>query len=123
MADERPLAAAQRRLGKPGRPRKTPAEASTGHTTGTPSAPTRMNTAAARGSTVQQASALAPRLLDVDGSARYLGVSPWTVRDLHASGRLPRVRLPLAGDKECRRLLFDVLDLDQLIEVSKDRAP
>jgi hypothetical protein len=82
-----------------------------------------MNTAAARGSTVQQASALAPRVLDVDGSARYLSVSPWTIRDLYASGRLARVRLPLEGDRELRRLLFDVHDLDQLIEASKDRTP
>jgi hypothetical protein len=123
MADERPLASAQRRLGRPGRPRKTPAEALTGHTAGTPSAPTRMDAAAARGSTVPQASALAPRVLDVDGAAHYLGVSSWSIRDLYASGRLARVRLPLEGDRELRRLLFDRRDLDQLIEASKDRAP
>jgi hypothetical protein len=44
------------------------------------------------------------------------------VRDLHAAGRLPRVKYQLAGDLECRRLLFDVRDLDQLIERSKDRT-
>ena len=59
------------------------------------------------------------RLLDVEDAAAYLGISSWTLRDLHAAGRLPRVRLPLAGDRECRRLLFDVRDLDQLVELSK----
>ena len=60
------------------------------------------------------------RLLDVDGAAAYYSVSAWTIRDLHAAGRLPRVRLPLLGDRECRRLLFDVRDLDKLIEQSKE---
>ena len=31
---------------------------------------------------------LQPRLVDVEGAARYLGVSTWTVRDLEASGLL-----------------------------------
>jgi hypothetical protein len=66
---------------------------------------------------------LPPRLVDVEGAAQYLGrVSTWTVRDLHASGRLPRVRLPLEGDRELRRLLFDVRDLDRLIDASKEQA-
>jgi hypothetical protein len=61
-----------------------------------------------------------PRLLDVDGAAAYLAVSAWTIRDLDAGGHLPRVRLPLPGGKELRRLLYDRTDLDRLIERSKD---
>ena len=63
---------------------------------------------------------IASRLVDVAGAAAYLGgISEWSVRDLHASGSLPRVRLPLGGDRELRRLLFDVRDLDKLVELSK----
>src|SRR5262245_55349587 len=36
-----------------------------------------------------------PRLFDLVTAAGYLGVSPWTVRDLEAAGILPRVRVPL----------------------------
>lgn len=64
----------------------------------------------------------APRLLDVDAAGAYLGVSAWTIRDLHAAGRLRRVQLPLSGDRQVRRLLFDRVDLDQLIEASKESA-
>jgi hypothetical protein len=63
-----------------------------------------------------------PRLLNDLGAAQYLGVSIWTVRDLEASGHLPRVRLPLPGGRELRRLLYDRADLDRLIERSKDSA-
>jgi hypothetical protein len=62
-----------------------------------------------------------PRLLDNESAARYLGVSIWAVRDLEAGGHLPRVRLPLPGGKELRRLLYDRNDLDRLIDRSKDR--
>jgi hypothetical protein len=61
-----------------------------------------------------------PRLLNVDGTAEYLAVSTWTVRDLEAGGHLPRVRLPLPGGKDIRKLLYDRADLDRLIERSKD---
>lgn len=84
-----------------------------------------MNGGRGEGARAIQASALmplAPRLLDVRSAAAYLGVSTWTIRDLDAARRLPRVRLPLAG-RECRRLLFDVRDLDRLVEASKDAAP
>jgi hypothetical protein len=64
--------------------------------------------------------AMCPRLLDLNGSASYLSVSPWTVRDLEAAGTLRRVRVPLAGHRELRRLLFDRTDLDRLIEAWKD---
>ena len=55
----------------------------------------------------------APRLLDVEGAAGYLGVSAWTVRDLVERGSLSRVALP-----GVRRLLFDRCDLDRLVETS-----
>jgi hypothetical protein len=62
------------------------------------------------------------RLLDLEAAATYLGVSPWTVRDLEAAGVLMRVRVPLPGGRELRKLLFDKADLDRLIEVWKDSA-
>jgi hypothetical protein len=106
------LTAASARLrGKPGRPRK---------------APTTPEEQAARSATLaarkrERVDAVTPRLLDVDQAARYYGdVSVWTIRDLVASGRLPRVRLPLAGEREVRRLLIDVRDLDRLIELGKE---
>lgn len=61
-----------------------------------------------------------PRLLDLPRTAAYLGVSPWTVRDLEAAGVLRRVRVPLPGGGELRKILFDRLDLDRLIDVWKD---
>ena len=61
-----------------------------------------------------------PRLLDTSGAAAYLGVSTWTIRDLEAAGHLPRVRLPLPGGKDLRKLLYDRTDLDRLIDTSKD---
>ncbi len=100
----------------PGRPRKT------GHVPGTsPSQPT--GKSEAKGSTpVSEAIApVLPRLLDLDATAGYLGVSVWTVRDLEAAGTLRRVRLPLANGGELRKLLFDRADLDRLIEAWKDR--
>ena len=56
------------------------------------------------------------RLLDLQQAAEYLGVSPWTVRDLEASGVIPRVAIPLPNGRELRKLLFDRADLDRLIE-------
>ncbi len=61
-----------------------------------------------------------PRLLSLEDAARYLGVSPWTVRELEWSGVLPRVRIPLGNGKELRKLLFDRADLDRLIDRWKD---
>jgi len=59
------------------------------------------------------------RLLDLDQAAAYLGVSPWTVRDLEAGGTIRRVRVPLSNGRELRKLLFDKSDLDRLIEAWK----
>lgn len=65
---------------------------------------------------------LDPRLLGVGQAARYLGVSPWTIRSLEWTGVLPRVRIPLANGRDLRKLLFDRADLDRLIELWKERA-
>ena len=60
-----------------------------------------------------------PRLLNLKSAATYLGVSPWTIRDLEARGVLKRVTVPLPGGAELRKLLFDKLELDRLIDVWK----
>lgn len=95
------LADAQERLGKPGRPRKSPLAA-------------------------QASAAVActeARLLDVPATARYLGdISVRAVHELRAAGHLRPVTLPLAGDRELRRLLFDRRDLDAFIEANKEPA-
>jgi hypothetical protein len=125
MNEMKPLAAASRRFrGRPGRPRKTPPTAAqSGHDTGTTSAKRLMNGVPPSSALDQESSVpLAPRLLSVNKAAVYLGVSPWTIRDMHAAGRLQRVRLPLAGREELRRLLFDRLDLDRLVEAAKQRV-
>ena len=62
---------------------------------------------------------LCPRLLDLGATAAYLGVSPWTVRDLAAAGTLKRVRVPVAGGGDLRKLLFDRHDLDSFVEAWK----
>jgi hypothetical protein len=62
------------------------------------------------------------RLLDLEAAAAYLGVSPWTIRDLEAAGVMRRVRVPLPDGRDLRKLLFDKADLDRLIELWKDSA-
>ncbi len=101
MSQPLPLAAAQARLGRPGRPRKPRPE---------PEPP------------ALRTSALAPRLLDLPATAAYLGLSGWSVRDLEAAGILRRVRVPLPNGGELRKLLFDREDLDRLIAAWKEPA-
>ena len=60
------------------------------------------------------------RLLDVQGAAAYLCVSPWTIRAWVAAGALRRVRFLLPNGHEVRKLLLDREDLDRFIDVSKD---
>lgn len=55
------------------------------------------------------------RLYSVEEAARYLGVSKWSVRNQQWSGKLPCVR-------QGRRVLYDIRDIDQLIEDSKKGA-
>jgi hypothetical protein len=54
------------------------------------------------------------RLWGLGETSQYLGVSPWTIRELEWKGILTRVRLP-----GVRRLLFDSLDVAALVERSK----
>jgi hypothetical protein len=109
-----PLAAASVRLRrKPGRPRKevpgsiAPDKVSDGEHGRTPGR---------RTVGYEAVSLIPPRLLDLKGAAAYLGVSPWTIRDLEASGTLRRVNVPLGMGKDLRKLLFDREDLDQLVD-------
>jgi hypothetical protein len=75
------------------------------------------------------------RLLNLNASAYYLGVSYWTMRDYVQDGVVPAVKLPCArrrlkggvvvrraGDVEARRILIDIADLDALIARSKGIA-
>lgn len=116
-----PLAAAAKRLRRrPGRLRKAQgAESAQAPQAGAPAQG--VDSLGARGGTpVPMLCPVTRRLLDSEGAAQYLGVSSWTIRDLEASGHLPRVRLPLPGGKEVRKLLYDRADLDRLIDNSKD---
>lgn len=63
---------------------------------------------------------LEKRLYTIAEAARYLAIGARRMRDVAPA--LPRVRLPLPGGREIRRSLFDVRDLDELIERSKDPA-
>jgi excisionase family DNA binding protein len=108
-----PLAAASLRLRRrPGRPRTRPQPAPR-HVSSHVDAEPRESAAVPL---VRRTSGPAnvPRPLDVEGAAVYLGVSPWTVRDLVERGTLSRVALP-----GVRRLLFDRCDLDRLVETSR----
>jgi len=51
----------------------------------------------------------------LEAAAAYLGLSPWTIRDLEAAGTLKRVSIHVGG-KDLRKLLFDRVDLDELIQ-------
>ncbi len=107
-----------------GRPRKAGGGPDNASSAGTETA-SRPNGAAQRFLAVAP---LMPRLLDLAGAAAYLAVSRWTIRKWEAEKALPRVRISLPITKKrrggnCRKLLFDREDLDQLIERSKESAP
>ena len=112
MTPPLPLAEASLRLrGRPGRPRKTDAEK-------------KQAAEERRARTIERLADTPQRLFDLRAAAVYLGrVSPWTLRDLEAGGVLPRVRVPLPGGGELRKVLFDRADLDRLIELWKETAP
>ncbi len=102
---------------RPGRPRKV----ESGHAPGTSLLQVPDGAGAqARTLALHAVAPIAPRLLDLPAAAAYLGVSPWTVRDLEAAGTLRRVRLPLPNGGELRKLLFDREDLDRCIVAWKD---
>jgi hypothetical protein len=96
---------------RPGRPKKVDG----GHTAGTTAV-----RGSERGAVIPLT--LVPRLLDLEAAATYLGVSSWTIRDLEAEGVLPRVRVPLPGGRELRKLLFDKADLGRRIDAWKEAA-
>lgn len=55
---------------------------------------------------------LQKRLYNVPEAARYLGRSPWAVREMFYAGKIPCVR-------DGKRMLFDVFDLDDWIKKNK----
>ncbi len=125
-----PLPVAGSRRGKPGRPRNGDSgifrKAESGHNSGHKAGPPRQEAQSRSGSGGDGASVqttvvpVSARLLDLHSAAAYLGVSEWTIRDLEASGTVPRIRIPLPNAGELRKLLFDREDLDQLIHRWKD---
>lgn len=86
-----------------------------GHSPGTPAAEPRARIGGASRTTDVQSLAPRPgqRLLTLAQAACYLGISPWTLRELVWKGRLPVVRLT-------RKLHFDLRDLDRFIEGAKE---
>ena len=139
-----PLAAASRRLRenppgpgwprKRGRPRKHPALPAATTNGVPPTAPespaavtsrlrtparTRENTGRNDGAGAYETPA-PRRLLALRATAAYLGLAPWTVRELEWSGVLRRVCVPLPNGGELHKLLFDRADLDALIDRWKD---
>lgn len=86
-----------------------------GHTTGTGVSEARAAVRLPRRQADAQ-SAASPsgrRLLTLPEASVYLGLSPWTVRELTYKGTLPVVRLT-------RKLLFDLRDLERVIEHAKE---
>lgn len=75
-------------------------------------------------------SAVEPRLLDRDAACQYLGdISDDTLDRLVDAGQLSIVRLPAARDRKTgagvtgtnRRVFFDRLELDALIDRSREK--
>ena len=115
------LPAGDHSRGKPGRPRNAQPMAEPGHNAGTAGSKTSLGSVVQASPLAMQAIApVHPRLLDLHGTAAYLGVSAWTIRDLESAGVLLRVRLPLPNRKELRKILFDIQDLDRLIDTWKE---
>jgi len=109
------------RRGKPGRPRAGDAgifgRNEYGHSSGTSTMKPRTQSGIGANAEAHMAvGPVTPRLLDLHAAAGYLGVSGWTVRDLEAAGILARVRIPLPHAGELRKLLFDRVDLDRLVD-------
>lgn len=119
---ELPLAAAQARLGKPGRPRKHPAPSpQNGDTRVTAPPPARVNGGPEGRALAQQAGALLPRLLTVPGAAAYLSLSEDVVLELMAAGTLARITVPAPVTAKrrggaIRRVLLDRHQLDALVD-------
>lgn len=72
--------------------------------------------------------AVIPRLLDRDGAAAYLSVSPDTIDRLVSTGQVSIVRLPVARHRNGasiagsnRRVLIDRAELDELVVMWRER--
>ena len=132
MTPELPLAAAQRRLGKPGRPRKHPENGhDAGHVENGAAQPREIApqngaengacvrpTPAADGETPLRAIvSVAPALLGLEDARRYLGgLSARTVTEYVDAGLLRPVPLPSRRPgKTSRRVVFSRADLDALV--------
>ena len=118
------------RRGKPGRPRKGDtgifaSSSSPIHGDGTVTGLSKHHAISTQndGTAVRQTVVpIAPRLLDLDAAAAYLSVSTWKIREMEAAGVIARVRIPLGGTVELRKLLFCRQELDQLVDRWKERA-
>ena len=120
-----PLPVPGSRRAKPGRPCTGDhgifGKPENGHSAGTATMQPRTKSGVSDGAQVQSTVVpVSPRLLDLHTAAAYLGVSEWTIRNLEASGTIPRIRIPLPHAGELRKLLFDRADLDHLIDGWKD---
>lgn len=98
-----------------------PSEPKSGHSPGTaesqPAETKGHRTRARVGSTSARppkAPTLPQRLHSIEDSARYLGVSTWTLREMIWRNDLPHVKIG-------RRQFLDIRDLDQFIERAKVR--
>ncbi len=98
-----------------------PGEPESGHTPGTMKGQAtekkgRLDRARVRQSSVRppKPPPLSRRLYDIQAVGAYLGISPWTVREMIWRGDLPCVRIG-------RRQYLDIRDVDQLIEQAKTR--
>jgi excisionase family DNA binding protein len=115
-----PLAEASRRLrGRPGRPRKTAAhpEPPRAQAWRAPAPTPEPLPVQAPEAAVAAVWLSWPRVLDLDGAAKYLSVSVWTVRALRAAGELEALEVP--GQ---RMLRFDRLALDRAVDAWSARA-
>ena len=83
---------------------------------------------------VNKNSNTAPRLLTIAGAARYMSLSPWTIRSWLRFGLLEPVRLPgcaILGpggkviarpqQRTMRRILIERRQLDRLIEQGREQ--
>jgi hypothetical protein len=116
-----PLAAAQARLGKPGRPRTRPLEPpANGDRSVTGPSRTRMKSGEDRRALATQASALLPRLLSIQAAAGYLSLSEDVVLELLEAGTFQRVIVPAPVTAKrrggvIRKVLLDRLQLDAAV--------
>lgn len=120
-----PLASAQARLGRPGRPRtRAVSTPENGDRRVTAPLPTRMNSGPEGHASVRQASALSPRLLSVAAAAAYLSLSEDIVLELLETGTFHRVTVPAPVTAKrhggaIRKVLLDREEIDRLVATWK----